>query len=190
MDEQIIQDILTEVFSYFEPLDAQTSALLQFLKAKGLATDEELAPFLEQAGNASNVRWLAARVRIASLLSSALKPTDKPEAKPQQKSSEDKPKEKQEEKPKEQQQEKPKEKHEQKSAEQPAATAEKTSEPPADTPKPTTQKKETEPKPSTPQASNDEAPEKPAPTDTNHNKKETNPPESDKANQVEQKDAA
>src|ERR1700722_1813290 len=75
MDEQIIQDILTEVFSYFEPLDAQTSALLQFLKAKGLATDEELAPFLEQAGNASNVRWRAARIRIASLLSSALTPT-------------------------------------------------------------------------------------------------------------------
>src|ERR1700688_141985 len=82
MDEQIIQDILTEVFSSLEPLDAQTSAILQFLKAKGLATDGELAPFLEQAGNASNVRWLAARVRIASLLSSALNPAPHSAASP------------------------------------------------------------------------------------------------------------
>jgi hypothetical protein len=76
MDEKIIRDILTEVFSALEPLDAQTAAILPFLKAKGLATDEEFAPFLEQAENASNVRWLAARVRIASLLSSAFKPTE------------------------------------------------------------------------------------------------------------------
>jgi hypothetical protein len=83
MDEKIIQDILTEVFSSLEPLDAQTAAIRAFLKAKGLATDEEFAPFLEQAENASNVRWLAARVRIASLLSSAFKPTEpKPAAQP------------------------------------------------------------------------------------------------------------
>jgi flagellar biosynthesis/type III secretory pathway M-ring protein FliF/YscJ len=78
MDEKIIQDILTDVFSSLEPLDAHCSAILQFLKAKGFATDKELAPFLEQAENASNVRWLAARVRIASLLSSALKPPEQP----------------------------------------------------------------------------------------------------------------
>jgi hypothetical protein len=78
MDEKIIQDILANVFSSLEPLDAQCSAILQFLKAKGFATDKELAPFLEQAESASNVRWLAARVRIASLLSSALKPPEQP----------------------------------------------------------------------------------------------------------------
>src|ERR1700688_2318057 len=126
MDEQIIQDILTEVFSSLEPLDAQTSAILQFLKAKGLATDDELAPFLEQAGNASNVRWLAARVRIASLLSSALKPTEKPA-----------------EKPREKEEAKQEAKQEKNSSEKPAApsasatthpqaTAENTSEPPAE----------------------------------------------------------
>src|SRR5712671_5651195 len=75
MDEKIIQDILTDVFSSLEPLDAQCDAILQFLKAKGFATDKELAPFLEQARNTSNVRWLAARLRIASLLSSAMKTT-------------------------------------------------------------------------------------------------------------------
>ena len=56
MDEEILQQIFDELLSSFEPLETQTAALVQFLKAKGIATDEELAPFLEQAGNASNVR--------------------------------------------------------------------------------------------------------------------------------------
>jgi hypothetical protein len=76
MDEQIVQQIFDELLSSLEPLDTQNAALLQFLKAKGIATDEELAPFLEQAGNASNVRWLGARVRIRSLISSAMKPAE------------------------------------------------------------------------------------------------------------------
>lgn len=73
MDEQIMQQIFDELLSSLEPLDTQNAALLQFLKAKGIATDEELAPFLEQAGNASNVRWLGTRIRIRSLISSAMK---------------------------------------------------------------------------------------------------------------------
>jgi len=73
MDEKIVQQILDELLSSFEPLDTKNAALLLFLKAKGIATDEELAPFLEQAGNASSVRWLAAKVRIGSLISSAMK---------------------------------------------------------------------------------------------------------------------
>ena len=76
MDEQIVQQIFDELLSSLEPLDTQNAALLQFLKAKGIATDEELAPFLEQAGNASNVRWLGARIRIRSLISSAMKPEE------------------------------------------------------------------------------------------------------------------
>lgn len=77
MDEQVIHEIVDEVLSSLEPLDTQASAILQFLKAKGIAREEDLAPFLEQAGNASNVRWLAARVRIKSLLSSAMR-TEEP----------------------------------------------------------------------------------------------------------------
>ncbi len=76
MDEEIVHQILDELLSALEPLDTHSAALLQFLKAKGIATDEDLAPFLEQAGNASNVRWLAARVRINSLISSAMKITE------------------------------------------------------------------------------------------------------------------
>jgi hypothetical protein len=81
MDEQIVKDIFAELFSALEPLEAQSAALLQFVKAKGIASDEELAPFLEQAANASNVRWRAMRVRTTALISSAMKPAE-PESKP------------------------------------------------------------------------------------------------------------
>jgi hypothetical protein len=73
MDEEILQQIFDELLSSFEPLETQIAALAQFLKAKGIASDEELAPFLNQAGNASDVRWRAARARIRSLISSAMK---------------------------------------------------------------------------------------------------------------------
>src|ERR1700731_152281 len=73
MDEAILQQIFDELFSSLEPLETQNAALLQFLKAKGIATNEELAPYLEEAGNASNVRWRAVRVRTAALISSAMK---------------------------------------------------------------------------------------------------------------------
>lgn len=77
MDEAAVLQIVDEFLSSLEPLDTQSAALLQFLKAKGITSDEELAPFMKQAGNASNVRWLAARVRIKSLISSAMK-TEEP----------------------------------------------------------------------------------------------------------------
>lgn len=73
MDEEIVKEIVDEVLSSLEPLDTQGAALLQLLKAKGMVNDEELAPYLEEAGKASNVRWLAARLRIKSLISSALR---------------------------------------------------------------------------------------------------------------------
>jgi hypothetical protein len=78
MDEKIVQQIFDELLSSLEPLDTQSAALLQFLKAKGIASDEELAPYFEQAGNTSNVRWRAARVRIGGLISSAMKPAEQP----------------------------------------------------------------------------------------------------------------
>jgi hypothetical protein len=73
MDEAVINEILDDLFSSLEDLETQSTAVLTFLKEQGIATDEKLAPYLKQAGDASNVRWRATRVRIGFLLASALR---------------------------------------------------------------------------------------------------------------------
>ncbi len=87
MDRAAVEQLLDEMLSSLEDLETKAGATLQFLKDKGLATDKDLAAYLEQAGNASNVRRRAARLRMMSLLSSALKnveePKDKPKAAPE-----------------------------------------------------------------------------------------------------------
>jgi hypothetical protein len=72
-DGKVRGELLDQLFSAFEDLETQSAGILQFLKAKGLATDEELAPYLQQAADASNVRWLAARLRTDALLGAAIK---------------------------------------------------------------------------------------------------------------------
>ena len=85
MDENnnnFVQEILHDLFSSMEALETQNTPILQFLKDKGIATDEELASHLEQAGNASSVRWRGVRVRADYLFASAIKAAEKESPKP------------------------------------------------------------------------------------------------------------
>jgi hypothetical protein len=68
MNTEATKEVLNELFSHLERLETQSEAILQFLKEKKRVTDKQLAPYLERAGKASNVRWRAARVRIEHLL--------------------------------------------------------------------------------------------------------------------------
>jgi len=71
-DGKVGGELLSELFSALEDLETQSAGILQFLKDKGLASDEELAPYLEAAARASDVRWRAARLRMDVLLSAAI----------------------------------------------------------------------------------------------------------------------
>ena len=77
VDEDIAREILDELFSSLETLETQSAAILRFVKDKGLASEQDLASYFEQAGNTSNVRWRAARVRIDHLLASAFKTAER-----------------------------------------------------------------------------------------------------------------
>ena len=71
MDEKVAQQLFDELLPSLEALDTKCAAIRQFLMDKGIASEAELAPYFEQAANASSVRWRAARVRINHLLSTA-----------------------------------------------------------------------------------------------------------------------
>lgn len=74
-----IKEILDELFSLLESLEAQSLALTQFLKDQGIATDKKMAPYLDRAGNASSVKWRAARARMQYLLSPVPKQASDPQ---------------------------------------------------------------------------------------------------------------
>ena len=73
MNSEIADEILEELSSTLQRLDTQSAALLEFVKDKSIAKDDELAPYMERAAAASAVRWRATRVRMARLLASAEK---------------------------------------------------------------------------------------------------------------------
>jgi len=77
MDGNTMLQAFEELFPYLESLETRSDAILQLLRDKDQVTDEQLAPYLEQAGNASNIKWLGARKRIEYLLSSTGKDTGK-----------------------------------------------------------------------------------------------------------------
>ena len=69
MKIELAQELLNELGSSLENLEAQHGALLQFLKDKGVVPEAEFAPYLDQAGRTSSVRWRASRVRLERLFS-------------------------------------------------------------------------------------------------------------------------
>jgi hypothetical protein len=70
-----LKEILGELFSLLEVMETTNLAVVQFLKDKGIANEKEFAQFVEQAGNASSVKWRAARVRMEYLLTPIKKET-------------------------------------------------------------------------------------------------------------------
>ena len=83
MNEEIMHEILDELISTLESMETQSGAILMYLKAQEIVTDAQLKPYLEEAGNASSVRWRAARARIEHLLSAAFKDRDTDKESPQ-----------------------------------------------------------------------------------------------------------
>jgi hypothetical protein len=81
MDEKIVDQLLNELVTSLEESETQSTAIMLFLKGEGIATGQKLAPYLEQAGKASDVRWRAARARLGALLHSAIKPSEPAERK-------------------------------------------------------------------------------------------------------------
>jgi hypothetical protein len=69
MDSAIIDEILEELSSALQRVEAQSTAILELIKEEGIAKEDELAPYLRRANEASSVRWRATRVRIGHLLS-------------------------------------------------------------------------------------------------------------------------
>jgi trichohyalin len=63
-----IQEVFNELFIHLEKLETMSEGILLYLKEKKRVTDKQLSPYMEQAGNASNVKWRAARVRVERLL--------------------------------------------------------------------------------------------------------------------------
>jgi hypothetical protein len=77
------KEALNDLLTYIEQLKTETGAILEFLRDHGIVTDEKLAPYLEQASKASDVRLRAARARMEHLFTADEKAKPATEAVPQ-----------------------------------------------------------------------------------------------------------
>jgi hypothetical protein len=76
MDEKLTRELLDEILSAIEGLEAQNLAVLQFLKDQKKGADK-LAPYLEQGGKTSSVKWMATRARLNHLLDAATREAER-----------------------------------------------------------------------------------------------------------------
>jgi len=67
-DANPIAEIFDEMFTLLEDLETRNLAMLEYLKEQSGVSDEKLAPYLDRAAAASDVRWRAARARMEHLL--------------------------------------------------------------------------------------------------------------------------
>ena len=71
-----MRELLGELLSALEGLEAQNLAVLEFLKAQEKGADK-LAPYLEQAEKTSSVKWMATRARLNHLLDGAAREAER-----------------------------------------------------------------------------------------------------------------
>ena len=71
--EQILGELLDEIMPTIQAADSTGAAIVRVLKDKKIVSEDELAPYLEQAANASSVKQRAARLRVERLFTSAMK---------------------------------------------------------------------------------------------------------------------
>ena len=64
MAENNFREALEELLDYLEQVETQSGAVLQFLRDKGIVTDENFAPYLDKAGDATSVKSRAMRARF------------------------------------------------------------------------------------------------------------------------------
>jgi hypothetical protein len=75
MSPDTLKEVLSELFALLETQETNSTAVLQLLKDQGIASDEKLSTYLDQAGRASYVKWRAARMRMEYLLTPNQKET-------------------------------------------------------------------------------------------------------------------
>src|SRR5580765_473285 len=68
LDEQQLKEILSELFGLLESLETSNIAAFRALAEKKIVTEDEIERLLREAGDASSVKWRAARVRMEYLL--------------------------------------------------------------------------------------------------------------------------
>lgn len=64
MSDNPAKDALYELLDYLEQVETRTGALLQFLRDNDIVTDENFAPYLKQASNATDIKSRAIHARF------------------------------------------------------------------------------------------------------------------------------